>query len=102
MVNDVVTKNKTGKEFIMNWKKWLSGLVVAGCLLVGGSVSPLWASEADMIDLLLKKNVITQEEADRMTDKIKSSSQQEKAEIKKELTEDIKKDAAKGEFIPRL
>jgi polyhydroxyalkanoate synthesis regulator phasin len=84
----------------MNWKKWLSGLVVAGCLLVGGSVAPLWASEADMIDLLLKKNVITQEEADRMTEKIKSSSQQEKAEIKKELTEDIKKDAAKGEFIP--
>ena len=84
----------------MNWKKWLSGLVVAGCLLVGGSVAPLWASEADMIDLLLKKNVITQEEADRMTDKIKSSAQQEKAEIKKELTEDIKKDAAKGEFIP--
>jgi polyhydroxyalkanoate synthesis regulator phasin len=84
----------------MNWKKWLSGLVVAGCLLVGGSVAPLWASEADMIDLLLKKNVITQEEADRMTEKIKSSAQQEKAEIKKELTEDIKKDAAKGEFIP--
>ena len=100
MVNFVVTKNKTGKEYIMNWKKWLSGLVVAGCLLVGGSIAPLWASEADMIDLLLKKNVITQEEADRMTDKIKSSSQQEKAEIKKELTEDINNDAAKGDFIP--
>jgi hypothetical protein len=26
LVNDVVTKNKTGKEYIMNWKNWLSGL----------------------------------------------------------------------------
>jgi hypothetical protein len=64
----------------------------------------LWAGDADIINLLRQKNVITQEEADKMLEELHTKKQDEKKEIKKELTaeikDDIKKDAATGEFLP--
>lgn len=85
----------------MNWKKWIGSLMVAGCLLVTGNVSAIWAGDEDLIHLLRQKNVITQDEADKMLNKVRTTAEQEKASIKKEVKEDIKKDAAKGEFLPR-
>lgn len=84
----------------MHWKKWIGGLMVMGCLLIMGNGATLWASDADLIELLRKKNVITQEEADRMLNKVRTAAEKEKADIKKEVKGDIKKDAAKGEFLP--
>jgi len=84
----------------MDWKKLVCSVFFAGSLLLGGGLADLWASDAELIDILLKKNVITQEEADRMMQKAGSASEGEKAAIKKEIKEDIKKDAAKGEFLP--
>jgi hypothetical protein len=89
---------------MMDWKKWVCFTVMIGGMLVMGTQQPLWASEADLIQILKEKNVISQEEADRMMEKVKSKSQQEKSEIKDqlktEIKEDIKKDAGKGEFLP--
>ena len=88
----------------MDWKKWVCFIVIVGGFFIIGTQNSLWASEADLIQILKEKNVISQEEADRMMEKVKSTSQQEKSEIKKELKteikEDIKKDAGKGEFLP--
>lgn len=58
----------------------------------------------ELIELLKKKNIITQEEADQLLEEVKSTTIKEKTETKKELKaeiqEEIKKDAAKGEFLP--
>lgn len=89
---------------MMDWKKWISLGIIAGSFLAWGSLTPLWAGEADIIDMLKAKNIITQEEADRMMDKVNATSRKEKTDIKKEIKtevkEDIMKDAAKGEFLP--
>lgn len=88
----------------MHLKKWVSLAVILGSFFVWGSLVSLWAGEVDLINLLKSKNIITQEEADRMMEKVNSTSQKEKTDIKKEIKteikEDIKKDAAKGEFLP--
>ncbi len=84
----------------MVWKKWVCGLMIMGCLLITGNSSALWAGDADLIDLLRKKNIITQEEADKMMKKVRFTAEKDKASIKKEVKDDIKKDAAKGEFVP--
>ena len=84
----------------MNWKKWLGVLMGMGCLLFTGGSTPLWASDADLIELLRKKNVISQEETDRMLNKVRTATEKEKADLKNEVKEDIKKEAVKGEFLP--
>jgi len=87
----------------MDWNKWkqrLCGLFTAGCLLIWGGAAPLQASEAELIELLRQKNLITQEEADRMLKKASAVAEKEKQQLKASVAEDLKKDAAKGEFLP--
>ena len=86
----------------MKWKAWFS-VVFFGVLIWGGPVDT-WAGEKELIQLLIKKNIITQDEADQLLKESKSSAVKEKTEIKKEvkteIEEDLKKDVAKGEFLP--
>lgn len=88
----------------MNQKKQICFIVVVSVFFILGSVISLWAGDADIINLLRQKNVITQEEADKMLEELHNKKQDEKKEIKKELSaeikDDIKKDATKGEFLP--
>ena len=76
----------------------------------------VWASEGALIKLLIKKGIITQQEAEELMKeatvaetKGKTEIKQEvkteirediKKEVKAEIQEDIKKEAAKGEFLP--
>jgi hypothetical protein len=63
------------------------------------SVNVLFAAETDsnkLIDLLKSKNIITQQEADSLIGELKANSEKERVAIR----EEIKKDAAKGEFLP--
>jgi len=94
----------------MYWRKWLCFFVVAVGFLLWSGLAPVHASEtALLINLLKKKNIITQQEADEILKELKTVAQQEKKEIKKEVkaevkaevTQDIKKDAGKGAFLPK-
>jgi hypothetical protein len=89
----------------MDFKKWICCFVALGAFVLWGGLTPIWAGEAELINLLKKKNIITQEEADELQKELRTSAQKEKSEIKKEVKaevkEDIKKDASKGEFLPK-
>ncbi len=88
----------------MNWKKWVSLLVVLGSFFIWGNPAGTWAGEKELIELLKKKGIITQQEADQLLEEVKTAAEKEKTDIKKELKteikEDMKKDVAKGEFLP--
>ena len=87
-----------------NWKKWFCFLFVLGGFFVWSSFSQAWAGEKELIELLIKKNIITQAEADQLLKESKSTEVKEKTEIKQEVKaevkEDIKKEADKGEWLP--
>ena len=89
----------------MDWKKWVCGIFIVGCLFVWGGFTNSWAGEAELIDILKKKNILTQEEADRILEEAHSTSKKEKTEIKEEITaevkEDLKKSVDKGDFVPQ-
>ena len=88
----------------MNRKNWICMVVVLFVFFIWGGLARVWAGEKELIDLLKKKNIITQQEADQLLDEVKASSEKEKTEMKKELKteiqEDVKKDVAKGEYLP--
>jgi len=74
-------------------------LVVLGCFLIWGSLTPLWAAGGDvarLIDLLKSKNILTQQEADSLMTELNVNAQKERTEIKEEM----KAAASKGEFLP--
>jgi hypothetical protein len=74
-------------------------LVMVGCLLIWGSLTPLCAAEADvvrLINLLKSKNILTQQEADSLMTELNSDTQKQRSEIK----EETKVAAGKGEFLP--
>lgn len=77
-------------------------IVFFSIFLLGGS--HLHASEAKLIDLLKKKGIITQQEADQLLQEVRSETQKEREDAKKsiatEIKADMKNDAAKGEFLP--
>jgi len=88
----------------MNFKKWFCFLIAFGSFFVWGSLSMIWAGEKELIDLLTKKGIITQQEAAELLQEVKSAAEKEKTDIKQELKteikEDMKKDVAKGDFLP--
>jgi len=88
----------------MNGKKSLCCLLAMIVFFVFGAMTNLWAGEKELIELLKKKNIITQQEADELLAEVKSTVNKERTEIKKEIkseiTEDMKQDAARGEFLP--
>jgi hypothetical protein len=90
---------------MMNWKKLVCILTAIGAFLIWGNGACLWAGDADIINLLRQKNVITQEEADKALEELQTKKQDEKKEIKKELSaeikDDIKQDATKGDLLPQ-
>ena len=74
-------------------------MIVAGCLLIWGSLTPLCAAEADvsrLINLLKSKNILTQQEADSLMTELNADAQKERAAVKEEM----KAATAKGEFLP--
>ncbi|MDA8126117.1 MAG: hypothetical protein M0009_13120 [Deltaproteobacteria bacterium] len=75
------------------------GTVVAGCLLIWGSLTPLCAAEPDvarLIDLLKSKNILTQQEADSLLTELDADAKKERAAMQEEM----KAAANKGEFLP--
>ncbi|MDQ5987534.1 MAG: hypothetical protein CSYNP_03279 [Syntrophus sp. SKADARSKE-3] len=89
----------------MDFKKWFSCFIAMGIFVLWGGLMPAQADEAALINLLKKKNIITQQEADELMKELQTSAQKEKTDIKKEVKaevkEDIKKSADKGEFLPQ-
>jgi hypothetical protein len=80
-------------------KAWVFCMVVAGCLLIWGSLTSLCAAETDvsrLVDLLKKKNILTQQEADSLMTELNTDAQKERSETKEEM----KVAAGKGEFLP--
>jgi hypothetical protein len=88
----------------MELKGSLCCFVILVSFFVCGSLANTWAGEKELIQLLVKKNILTQQEADQLLEEVKSTAIKEKEETKKEvkaeLQEEIKKDAVKGEFLP--
>jgi hypothetical protein len=88
----------------MKWKKRASLFMVVAGIFLSGCLATVWAGERELIELLKKKNIITQEEADQLLEEVKTTTVKEKEETKKEvkaeIQEEIKKGAAKGEFLP--
>ena len=88
----------------MQWKKHMYLLVALSALFIAGSLANVWAGEKELVELLVKKKIITREEADQLLEESKSTAVKEKEETKKEvkaeLQEEIKQGAAKGEFLP--
>ena len=81
---------------------WLLTILLGLCLGLGG-LTPSWAGEMDakqLINLLQKKGIITQEEANSLMEEARSNATKEKTEIKSEIKEDMKEVAKKGEFLP--
>ncbi len=74
-----------------------------GLLFGLGGPTPLWAGEMDtmhLLNLLQKKGVITQEEANDLMNEVRSNSKNEKEETSQAIKEDIKKEADKGGLLP--
>ena len=74
-------------------------MVVVGCLLIWGSLTPLCAAEADvarLINLLKSKNILTQQEADSLMTELNADARKEQDKTKEEM----KVAAGKGEFLP--
>jgi hypothetical protein len=88
----------------MNLRKGICLLAVLGSVFVWSCPSGVWASENRLIELLIKKGIITQQEANQLLEESKATTVKEKTEMKQELkTEiqaDIKNDVAKGEYLP--
>ena len=80
--------------------KWVLSLMMAFFfLLVWCGPAPLQAGERDtllLLNLLKKKGVITEDEAQELMKEVQVQAKQEKEEIKKE----VKEAAQKGEFLP--
>ncbi|MCX7635366.1 MAG: OprO/OprP family phosphate-selective porin, partial [Syntrophales bacterium] len=76
----------------MKVRKGMVGMVLVFCALLWAQVGLLWASEAELIQLLQKKNIISQEEADRMLRKVEETEKKKKEEVTKEI--------AKGDYLP--
>jgi hypothetical protein len=81
--------------------------ILLGLWLGLGGLTPSWAGEMDakqLINLLQKKGIITQEEANSLMEEAQSKATKEKTEIKSEIKSEIKADmkgaAEKGEFLP--
>lgn len=78
---------------------WMLTILLGLSLSLGG-LSPVWGGEMDalhLINLLKKKGVLTQEEADDLVKEVRSNAKKEKTEIKKDMT----KVAQKGDFLPK-
>lgn len=74
-------------------------MIVVGCLLIWGSLTPLCAADADvsrLINLLKSKNILTQQEADSLMTELNANAQKERTAIKEEM----KGAAGQGEFLP--
>ena len=87
----------------MVWKKCIFLFIIFWSISLLTS-SHLYAGEAELINLLKKKGIIAQEEAEQLLQEVRSETQKEREDAKKSITTeikaDIKKDAAKGEFLP--
>lgn len=86
-------------------KKLVCFFVVLACLLVWGNMASVRAGESDaLINILKKKGILTQDEADKILEEMRATTQKEKAEVKKEVKtevkDDFKKAASAGEFLP--
>ncbi|SEM25501.1 hypothetical protein SAMN04489760_10839 [Syntrophus gentianae] len=80
-------------------KKRGVALILYGLLMWFSMTCPLWAAEADvveLINLLKSKNVVTQQEAESLLKEMDKNREKERAEIKKDITESAKK----GDFLP--
>ena len=76
----------------MHWRKITCCLLIALCLSAWGAGAEGKTTDRELVDLLRQKNLISQEEADRLTKKIEETEKKEK--------EDIKKEVAKGDYLP--
>jgi hypothetical protein len=84
---------------MMDWKKWISCLTLAGFFLVGSGLGSLWAGEIDalhLLNLLQKKGVISQEEANDLMKEVRSNAKKEKTEMKEEMKEAVSKGLPKA------
>ncbi|MFH0789374.1 MAG: hypothetical protein V2B13_17395 [Pseudomonadota bacterium] len=84
-------------------KFWLVTLLLGLSLCLGGW-TPARAGEMDamhLINLLKKKGVITQEEANELINEVRSEAKKEKVEMTTAIKEDIKKDAGKDLPLPK-
>lgn len=88
----------------MVWKKCMFLFIILWCIFLLSS-SHLHAGEAELINLLKKKGIITQQEAEQLLQEVRSETQKEKEDAKKSITTeikaDMKKDADKGDFLPK-
>lgn len=69
----------------MVWKKKVFYASLFGCLLMLGTLNPLWAAESDtsrLIELLKGKNILNQQEADQLLKEVKENAKKEKEEMK--------------------
>lgn len=101
-----VQKVKAKKERRKQMRRkgfWMLTILLGLSLSLGG-LSPVWGGEMDalhLINLLKKKGVLTQEEADDLVKEVRSNAKKEKTEIKSEIKEDMTKVAQKGDFLPK-
>jgi hypothetical protein len=88
----------------MGARKWICSVMAVCFLLLWGGLADTWAGERELIELLMKKKIITQQEADELLKEVKDVTKKEKAdikeEIKTEIKEDMKTEVAKGDFLP--
>ncbi len=83
----------------MVWRKWFCCLTFLVCFLVWGGMANTWAGEIDalhLINVLKKKGVLTDEEANELMKEVRTNTQKEK----KEMQEEIKASGAKGDLLP--
>jgi hypothetical protein len=86
-------------------RKIICFFIILACLLVWGNMASVRAGESDaLINILKKKGILSQDEADKILEEMRASTQKEKAEVKTEakteIKDDIKKAAGAGEFLP--
>jgi hypothetical protein len=86
--------------------KWICFFVLLSCFFTWGNPTSIRAAQSEqrLIELLIKKGIISRSEADELMQEAVTTATKEKTEIKKELKaeirEEIKEDAAKGELLP--
>jgi polyhydroxyalkanoate synthesis regulator phasin len=78
----------------MIWKKCMFLFIIFWSMLLISS-SHLYAGEAELINLLKKKGIITQQEAEQLLQEVRSEAQKEKEDAKKSITTEIKADIKK-------
>ncbi len=90
----------------MFWKKTLIVLMVLSGFAFGGGAMQLWAADMDsaaLINLLKKKNIITEQEAEALVKEVKAEKEKEKAEVVKAAQAVALPDALKGfKFSPTV